>query len=846
MPPAFFDPVAERSALALFEAALDVAPASRADWLRERCSNDAALISRVQRLLDLDAEDAASRLGAEAGNTQLAGAAPWSTVRPPARVGPYRLDELVGSGGMGAVYRASRSDGLFDQTVAIKFVRPLRGIGAVEPLVDAERRLLARMQHPGIAHILDGGITASGLHFLVMEFVDGVALDEHVESERLDARRIVGLLREVCAAVAHAHQHLVLHCDIKPANILVTVEGRPKLIDFGVARIQDVIDASLPQGYTRAYASPQRLTGEPATMTDDVYSLGCVLAELLSRPSHADSAPAAKAASLADEELAAVIRKATATDRADRYASVRAFDEDLSAWLARRPVTALPDDWRYRTRKLVQRHPWQSAAAALAAGGLATALVVISLLYGRAETARRDAEKRFDDVRALATYLLFDLDTRLEATPGTTGARREMVGRSQQYLDALAASAEDRPELQREVAVGLARLAEVQGVPGRPHVGEPAAAKANLERAERILLALADRPSRAAAPDARAARDLGQVRYLLALIYGGRDNDPARQLAKAREAEQQIQLALDAMEAAPTPLQTGLVPAATAAPASSPAPRGAASGSTLAGPPRPADLHVLLTSARLTQADALRSLDRHAEAAALQGGEEQRLFALPEALRAQMDFDYQSGRPALMFGDSLYYLERKPEALEAYRRASERFERGLARMPLDRRLLIGATMGRWYVSSVLAELDQPDEALRQSDRALQIAAQMLAIDPENLEALRMRNAVQNDRAFVLSKLARWDEAIALIEGSLPEKEARANRAPDDSERARDLAVPLRLLASYYDGKGDRAGACRVYRRALDAWSGIERRWGLGDFDRRGELDVVRAAAARCG
>jgi serine/threonine-protein kinase len=840
VPVASFDPLAERSALALFEAALDVGAADRAAWLRERCGDDAALIARVQRLLDLDAEDASSHFGGAAGDTQLASNAPWAAVRPPTQVGPYRLDELVGSGGMGAVYRASRSDGLFDQTVAIKFVRPLRGIGAVEPLVDAERRLLARMQHPGIAHILDGGTTASGLHFLVMEFVDGVALDEHVAEQRLDARRIVGLLREVCAAVAHAHQHLVLHCDIKPANVLVTAEQRPKLIDFGVARIQDVIDASLPQGYTRAYASPQRLAGEPATMADDVYSLGCVLAELLGDPPPEGTAPTATSA---DEELAAVIRKATAADRADRYASVRAFDEDLTAWLARRPVTALPDHWRYRTRKLVQRHPWQSAAAALAVAGVATALVVISLLYGRAETARRDAEKRFDEVRALATYLLFDLDTRLEAVPGTTAARREMVGRSQQYLDALAASAKDQPELQREVAVGLARLAEVQGVPGRPHVGEPAAAKANLERAERILLALAAAPGRVVAPDARAARDLGQVRYLLALIYGGRDNDPARQLSKAREAEQQIQLALDAMQASPRP--AGLVPAATAAPASSPEPRRAASGSTLAGPPRLADLHVLLTSTRLTQADALRSLDRHAEAAALQGGEEQRLFALPEALRAQMDFDYQSGRPALMFGDSLYYLERKPEALEAYRRASDRFERGLARTPLDRRLLIAATMGRWYVSSVLAELDQPDEALRQSDRALQIAAQMLAIDPENLEALRMRNAVLGDRAFVLSKLGRWDEAIALIEGSLPEKQARANRAPEDSERARDVAVPLRLLASYYDGKGDRIGACRVYRRALEAWTGIERRWGLGDFDRRGELDVVRAAAGRC-
>jgi serine/threonine protein kinase len=195
----------------------------------------------------------------------------------------------------------------------------MRGLLQVKPLVDAERRLLARMQHPGIARILDGGKTDNGLPFLVMEFVDGVGLDEYVSEHRPDVRTLITLMREVCAAVAHAHGHLVLHCDIKPANILVTPGGRPKLIDFGVARIQDVIDASLPEGYTRAYVSPQRLAGEPASVSDDVYALGMVLAEVLTGtlPDPARHALSATP----DDELAAVIRKATAPERAARRRS---------------------------------------------------------------------------------------------------------------------------------------------------------------------------------------------------------------------------------------------------------------------------------------------------------------------------------------------------------------------------------------------------------------------------------------------------------------------------------------------------------------------------------------------
>ncbi|MEP6873284.1 MAG: serine/threonine-protein kinase [Burkholderiales bacterium] len=813
----------ERAALALFDAAFDHAAVARDAWLVAQCGDDAALLARVRDLLATDAADSSGFLSAPAGGTFVpGGASDWATVMPPSQIGVYRLDELIGSGGMGSVYRASRNDGLFEQTVAIKFVRPLRGLVQVEPLVDAERRLLARMQHPAIAHILDGGTTANGLHFLVMEFVDGVALDEHAQTHGLGVRERVALLREVFAAVAHAHQHLVLHCDIKPANILVTEEGRPKLIDFGVARIQDVVDASLPQGFTRAYTSPQRLAGEPAAVTDDVYSLGMVLGELLTGELP-DPQTLAFAGAALDDELAAIVRKALAPERAQRYGTVDTFEDELRRWLACRPVLAMGSDWRYRTRKLVQRHPWRVASGALALGGLVTALVVTTSLYTRAEAARRDAEKRFAEVRSLANYMLFDLDERLESTPGNTQARRELVGRSQQYLDALGATAGNNPELQREVALGLVRLAEVQGGWGVPNVGEAERARSTFERAESMLAALVRQQ-----PGQWAWRgDLGRVQYRLADFYGSRDGDAPRQLAKAREAEGHLVLALAAAS-------------------------GSGSAIPLAGPSlapaRPkelADLEVLLSSARLAQAFALDYNADHQAAAAIARAEESRMAGLPEAVRKHLEADYRIGRPSMQLGDSLYYAGNFTEAQAAYRRGLARFAQGLVESPRHRRLLESTALAHWSLAAVLDELGRHAEALAEIDAGLPIAEQLVALDASNVHGLRVRSTLRNQRAETLGQLGRYDEAIAITEANQREREERVAKAPDDAEPARDAAVPLMPLAALFWAKGDAAAACRLMRQSDQAWTTIDRRWGLSELDRQQQKVSAQLMATRC-
>lgn len=775
--------MSDLAALDLLESALEQDDARRSAWLAERCGNDVALRERVERLLALDAEAEA----AEAADA----------LRPPERIGPWRLAELIGSGGMGSVWRAARDDGLFEQQVAVKFIRGFgRGVEA-RALIDAERRLLARMSHPSIARILDGGTTGAGQHYLVMEYVEGEALDRFVAARRPALAARVALLRQICDAVGHAHGLGVLHNDLKPANVLVAPDGTPKLIDFGVARLADRIDTALPQGYTRAYASPQRLDGQAPSVADEVYALGCMLGELI------DAAP--------DAELRAVVRRATADAREDRYATVAAFDDDLRRWQHRLPLAAVGPGGAYRARKLLQRHPWRVAGATVALVALVASLVVMALLYDRAEDARRDAEARFGQLRSLAGWMLFELDTRLEATPGNTDARREMVGRAQQYLDGLAATAAGDPGLQQEVAVGLARLAEVQGVPGRPSVGEATAADRNLERAESMLVALA-----AAQPPRWALqRDLGHTRYLRAITLGRSPSGAEQQLAKAREAEQDLQRAIALAASGTAPVKDR------------------------------ADLEVTLLGARLVQADAMRWLKRHDEAARLMAAEETRIATLPEPMRGAIDIDAQLARPSSMLGDSLYHLERLPEALEAYRRGADAFERVLQRRPLERRALEGRVIGAWNIAGTLADMDRFAESVAVIEQAMPTVERLVAIDPRNRQLQRLRFTLRGQLANSLVGMGRHDAAIRLIEEDLAHREREAAQRTDDAEAVRDVAVLLRPLAQAYESRGDAAGACRVLRQAHERWTAIQQRFGLSPSDVSGELEVVAERLRAC-
>jgi eukaryotic-like serine/threonine-protein kinase len=796
----------ERAALALFAEALDVPEAELPGWLAARTRSDDALRARVLSLLAADSD-----IGADDDETPLH--------LPPDEISVYRLDALIGTGGMGSVYRARRTDGLFDQTVAIKVMRAKVGSVNLAPLFDAERRVLARMDHEGIARILDGGQTGNGLSYLIMDFVEGAPLDLATDQARLDGRARVALIRQVAAALSHAHQNGIVHCDVKPANVLVTAEGRTKLIDFGIARLQNMGPAGGLDGLTRAYASPERCRGEPARLTDDVYALAVTLYQLLARdlpwvdPDRANADAAPRPLVIAPElvvglrnsgDLAAIVTRALSPDPDRRYADIGAFDEDLAGWENLRPVSAMPPRTSYLLRRLAQRRPGAVTTTIGAAVALVAALIIITTLFLSAETARRAADARFADLRALARFMIFDLNTALEQVPGATPARLAMSREAQSYLDALGQNAVGNDELQREVAEGLVRLAEVQGVPSRPNLGLGDLAAGNLDRAIALFDALI-----AAHPDAPALRaSRGTALNYQAVVKGVYAQDPAAELALAQKAEADILAAL---------------PAAT----------GTGTGA----------LHALLTGARLTQADALQTQGDQIGALSLRKAEEARVLALTPAEREGMDLDYEAGRVAALVGDSHYWLGQTAETGDAYRRAADRFRAGLVRDPLNRRLLNGLHYATWSLSAVLADLGDPVGGLAAAQDSAAVAQRLLEWDPTDRLAQQLMDTSQGQIALMLRANARPAEALAIIDAQLARYRAAAAASPGDESAARQVALPLRGRAEIIIELQGKTAGCAAYAEAREAWESLS---ALTAFDRANDLATIIAAMEATG
>jgi tetratricopeptide (TPR) repeat protein len=320
------------------------------------------------------------------------------------RVGAYRIVRELGHGGMGVVYLAERVEGGFEQEVALKLVRGSAQTSAIQELFRHERSLLAALDHPHIARLIDGGQSTDGWLWFAMERVEGLRIDRHVYERGLNLHQRLGLFVQVCDAVAFAHRRLVIHRDIKPANILVSADGWVKLLDFGIAALADA-SAAAPSALTPGWASPEQRRGEAVTTASDVFQLGLLLRALLCVDSvratastqleatragaheGADSPARAALADIADADLAAIVARCTAADVESRYASVSALREDVCARLARRPVAARRGGWGYRLSRAIARHPW----VALACIAASVTLVGLGTQLARERNAARAA-----------------------------------------------------------------------------------------------------------------------------------------------------------------------------------------------------------------------------------------------------------------------------------------------------------------------------------------------------------------------------------------------------------------------------------------------------------------------
>jgi len=869
----------------VFQEALALPANERADFVSRACADDPAMAAEAVLLVA-----AHSREEGLMEQPAIIGAGLWPNEEPAEltglRFGAYQVLREIGRGGMGAVYLAERADGAFEQRVALKLIK--RGMDSDQVLerFRAERQILASLEHPNIARLLDGGASDDGQPYFVMEYIDGRRIDEYTHDGRLSIAARLQLWLQVSGAVSYAHQHLVVHRDIKPANILVTADGTPKLLDFGIARLLDPnVQATSTltelRMLTPEYASPEQIEGRHATTTSDVYSLGVVLYELLTRrspyrarsrspkdiaeaicttepvrPSLAALETEPGAARRLRGDLDTILLTALRKEPARRYASVEQFAGDVRRHLDGLPVRARPDTFGYRAGKFVRRHRAGVAAATLVGLALVTGTVGIAWEARQARAAQARAERRFNDVRQLAHAVLFDYHDAIKDLAGSTPIQERLVRDGLRYLDTLALEARGDRSLQRELAAAYYRVGDVQGGSRTANLGDTKGALESYGKAERILETLVaadstDEPSRRAL--ARILVRRGDLQF--------DTGDVAGALALARRA------------------QAVLAP--------------------FAGRPLDPDLRLELGAADdllgillLETGEAQASADRHRRAIA-------RFEAAPAAermnpaLRRALSVAYQH------LGDAVDQIDGSPAALESLQR-SRAIRAGLvADFPdnADYQHLLGAV--DYWIGMALADMGRYREALARFRSRLPVDSSLAASDPRNaanwsglafdlvrvsdmqlklgqaaaaLDGYRKSLAIRSD--YLRSDSANLFKRIQLMESQAGICRAEAVLAPVRADREcgraadlmretaldpsnagyrgylagaySDLAVVYDSLAQYggWTERRQRAStALELYRQSSAIWSDLEARKLVNPTD-TGRVSAAKQAVAR--
>jgi serine/threonine protein kinase len=708
----------------------------------------------------------------------------------------YRIAGKLASGGMGDVYRAVRADGTYDKQVAVKIIQLARSTDFFLGRFQNERQILANLEHPNIARLVDGGTTEEGLPYLVMEFIEGQRIDEFCAHNDLGVRERLELFRTVCSAVHYAHQNLVVHRDLKPSNILVTTDGVPKLLDFGIAKILDPqrAEAALQQTitllrmFTPEYASPEQVRNEPISTSSDVYSLGVILYELLTgrlpyrvstdspqemmravcdtepeKPStaallgptleavgskHADTEPALgqikgeraqKLRKILTGDLDNIVLKALRKEPQRRYASVEQFSEDIRRYLAGLPVLAHEDSWTYRARKFIGRHKVSVAAAALSALSLAGGLVATLWQAHIARVERARAERRFNDVRKLANSLMFEVHDSIRDLPGATAARKLVIQRAQEYLDSLAQESKSDPVLLQELAAAYGRLASVQGDGRDVNLGDSTGALQNRRKATQLL-----ETSASLQPTNPAIRTQMAESYLALAVA-------LHQTGSNQEMENYEQRALQTLE----PL--------------------AAANTT--------DNNIQHTLARAydstagtfrSKNDTVRALDYFQKSLAIY---ERLGNADPQNQLFQRELSFSHKH----LGGTLIEQKKFPEALEQYRAALAIDEAQLARNPDSVQDRYNITYTYSDTGFVLGKQGDFDGALAYYRKALEIREALVAADPNDD---RTREGLSNTLNYIGYNLFEEKDYPAALESYKKASAIRENLSQKDPANQR--------------------------------------------------------------
>jgi len=819
----------------VFHAALDLQPEEREAFLTQACNGNSELRLQVDRLLKSN-KDAGLFLVApamvEAGAVTAEDELPDSDElqRSGQRIGPYEIVRELGHGGMGSVYLAVRADDQYRKQVAIKLVNRGMDTDLILRRFMMERQILANLEHPNIARLLDGGSTTDGLPYFVMEHIDGLRITDYCDAHRLTTTERLDLFRHVCSALHYAHQNLVVHRDIKPSNILVTPEGVPKLLDFGIAKLLSPgwdsetgeATASMVRLMTPEYASPEQFRGTAITTTSDVYSLGVVLYELLSgchpfrsvgqrphvpaqidlredplKPSAAitrieqvrptGDVPASRITPQSIGEvrdgsvdklrrrlsgdLDNIVLKALRKEPERRYASVQQFSEDIRRHLNGLPVIASPDTFSYRARKFVQRHRVGVIAALVVAIALLSATAITAWQARVARRERDRAESRFNQVRKLAKTVLFEYHDGIANLPGSTPIREKMVKDALEYLDNLSAEGSTDLTLQAELADAYEKVGDVQGNPYLSNLGNQDGALASYRKALTIRQAVY-----AISPDAKTKHELSSSYSLVADILWARgENQEA--LADYRRAMAYIQELTQS-----EPKNLDYVRSANV---------------TLNG----------IGNVQKQTGDFKGALETY-----------RKFLANSEVLLATDVTDtYNLSNMAianLKVGDALMGIGDQASALTHYEKGVQELASLAGSAPNNATATRLLSLGNQRIATVLRSLGQYEKAASFNLKALEEQTELAKADPKNLQIQFDIGTSYGNLSDNYLQMNRLDDAARYSREAIRIVSENLAKNPGYSEARGDLGAIYLTYSEVLLAKADTTGALENYRKAL--------------------------------
>ena len=849
-----------------FQSALELAPDERAIYLDGFCAAEPELRKEVESLL---------RHHHEAGTVMDHPAKVTPELIPGdendpwigRNIGPYQTVAKIGQGGMGTVYRALRVDDHYLKNVAIKLARSGMATGQYLRRFRSERQIMASLEHPNIARLLDGGTTEEGIPYLVMEYIEGHPIDVYCDSRSLNTVERLKLFCQVCAAAQYAHQSLVVHRDLKPGNILVTADGTPKLLDFGIAKLLDpelffqTVEAggTMMKAMTPEYASPEQVRGETITTSSDVYSLGVILYRLLtghppyqidtsspleivraitelqpSRPSTVidrvaeftgddgrtveltpeavskvrEGRPAALRRRLTGD-LDNIILKALRKEPARRYSSVEQFADDIRRYLAGLPVLARADTIVYRTGKFVRRNKISVGAAGLVLLSLVTGIVLTVRQARIAQAERARAERRFNDVRKLAHDLIFDVHDSIQYLAGATPARKLIVDDALSYLDSLAKESSGDLTLQDELATAYEKVGDAQGGGGQSNLGDTAGALASYRKALDIresVLAAKPGDIQSLIGIARAYLRMGTV-----LESMGKFDESLKYLEHNLELHKQLIAVAPNDERA----QAGL----------------AAAYDSLG------DIH-----GELGRWDA--DVVSHRASAEI-------YHSLALAHPERSNYLRNDALEHKKIGGVLEASGKLAEALQEYQYALKVDEETRAKHPEDASTMRDVGIDYSSVGDVLFKTGNYKGALDRYRRALEIDQHLVGSDPK--DAWAKANVVYDSYRVAdgLLKTGETTAALALYTKTAALAEANSNADPGNTEVRAELArVYTKLAAAHFaassspGGKGSLSTARSYYQKGLNIWLDLRKQGALRGSDAQAP-DQTAAELAKC-